>query len=129
MSYKLIEKREPKAGADKRGAYTYVGRIYACEATEIFVKTHTREYGGDRFGRVAYRITGSLCDAKGQALRDDAGAPLIHTRPHHFARATGEEIAAENLVAKLTADFEAAQLYVVAQVERAALLRVATAAL
>lgn len=134
MTYRLIETREAKEREVTRGRQnrveTYVARVWACEATGLFVKTHTvqQERG---FGVVSFSITGSLCDATGRAMRDERGEPLVRQRPHLWSFEpfqTNPDM--EKLAGKMAEDSMAAHRYVVALIENAALARmVARAAL
>lgn len=81
-------------------------RVWLCEATGFYVKTHAvrRNVG---FGRVKWDMTGSLCGADGKAIRDDAGAPLIHLEGHGLSVQTDQGLRyvdARDLVLELLRD-------------------------
>lgn len=105
-------------------------RVWRCEATGVYVKTHAIKMA-EKFGRVGWKITGSLCDENGKALKDENEQPLVHARPHQFIAMPSNDpnATAEQQAAQLATDFDAALKYVVARVERAALVRAAAAAL
>ncbi len=80
-------------------------RVYLCEATGIYAKVHAnrRSVG---FGKAKWEFTGSLSDETGKALRDDAGAVLIHIEPAGLSVFTDRGIKqadARDLLAELIA--------------------------
>lgn len=96
-------------------------RVWRCPATGVFVKTHAKRKHQMGFGRLAWDVTGSQCDANGAALERGDGHAILDFR-HLFQ----VEPHAETDIA---ADLERELRFMVARVERAALNEEAAAAL
>lgn len=110
MTFKVIDRREPHAEKP------YARRVWRC-SSGIYVKTWASQKDVG-FGKLQWTITGSHCDASGNAVARGTGY-AVHTDAHDFIVESRNDVDASARAAKMRDDYEAALLVVVKRVESA----------